>query len=355
MARKRILSGNRPSGLLHLGNYVGALQNWVNLQDEYECFFMIADWHALTSEYTDTSEIEGNIREMLLDWLSVGLDPERSTIFIQSQIKQHAELSLMLGMFTPLPWLERCPTYKEQIMEMANRDLSTYGFLGYPVLQAADIVIYRADAVPVGEDQVPHLEFTREVVRRINHIYGKLFPEPQTLLSRVPKLLGTDGRKMSKSYNNCIYLSDDAETVRKKVNKMVTDPARVRRTDKGHPEVCSVFSYHRVFNADQVPTIERQCRNAEIGCTDCKQNLARAINHLLDPFRRKRQELQANPEYVREVVEKGNAHAREVAEETMRDVRTALHLLNNIDTLIESLGPAAKKSAGVNPKKRNRS
>jgi tryptophanyl-tRNA synthetase len=326
MKKKRILSGARPTGPLHVGSYVGALQNWVKLQDEYECFYMIADWHALTTDYADTHEIQSYIQQFLLDWLSCGLDPERSTLFVQSHVKQHAELSLLLGMFTPLSWLERCPTYKEQLSQITNRDLSTFGFLGYPVLQAADIIVYDAEFVPVGEDQLPHLELAREIARRVNNFHGPVLIEPQALLSPVPRLLGTDGRKMSKSYNNCIYLSDDAQTVANKVMQMVTDPARVRRTDKGHPEVCSVFGYQQVFSPDAVEEIDRQCRNALIGCTDCKKMLADHLNRLLDQFRPKRKELEAKPRYLQEVIAAGGERARTVAEETMRRVRSALNL-----------------------------
>ncbi len=328
-AKKRLLSGNRPTGLLHLGNYVGALQNWVKLQDDYECFYMVADWHALTSEYQDTSQLNYNIEQMLIDWLSIGLDPERSTLFIQSHVIQHAELMLLLGMFTPVSWLERCPTYKEQLEQLAHKEIATYGFLGYPVLQAADIVIYKAHVVPIGEDQLPHLELTREIVRRVNFYYGKrqeLLPEPQAILSPVPKLLGIDGRKMSKSYNNCIYLSDSAELVAEKVRQMVTDPARVKRSDKGHPNVCSVFDYHKAFTEERVSELETACREAGIGCTECKKILADSLNNLLDPFRQKRRELEENPQVIREVIHEGGERARRVAEATMQEVRSALKL-----------------------------
>ena len=327
--KKRLLSGNRPTGLLHLGNYIGALQNWVKLQDEYECFYMVADWHALTSEYQDTSELAHYVEQMFIDWLAVGLDPERSTLFVQSDVIQHAELTLLLGMFTPLAWLERCPTYKEQLQQLGHKEIATYGFLGYPVLQTADIVIYRAEVVPIGEDQIPHLELAREIVRRVNYYYGKgnpILPEPQPILSPVPKLLGIDGRKMSKSYENCIYLSDSQETVSAKVRQMVTDPARVRRTDKGHPNVCSVFDYHKVFTPERVEEIEQECRTAGIGCVECKKILAQSLNTLMEPFREKRHKLQAHPERIKEIALAGGERARKVAEETMKDVRKALKL-----------------------------
>jgi tryptophanyl-tRNA synthetase len=323
---RRILSGNRPTGFLHLGNYVGALRNWVGLQSDYECFFMVADWHALTSDYADPTGLEEFSWEMMIDWLSIGLDPERSTLFVQSKVKQHAELSLLLSFITPLPWLERCPTYKDQINQLSNKDLETHGFLGYPVLQAADIMIYKADVVPVGEDQVPHIEMCRELARRFANFYGELFPEPQHLLSPVPKMLGTDGRKMSKSYGNCIYLKDSRPTVQKKVMSMVTDPARVKRSDPGHPEVCSVFDYHKIFNPGEVPQIETDCRSAKLGCVDCKKNLAEKVNQMMDPFREKRAQLEREPNRVKDIIRRGNTRAQAVAEATMEEVREKMHL-----------------------------
>ena len=325
--RKRILSGNRSTGLLHLGNYVGALKNWVELQDQYECFFMVADWHALTSDYADPSHLRENIGQMILDWLSVGIDPERSVLFIQSKVKQHAELCLLLSFLTPLPWLERCPTYKDQIAQMGNKDLETHGFLGYPVLQAADILIYKADAVPVGEDQVPHVEMCRELARRFNNMYAReTFPEPLHLLSPVPKMLGTDGRKMSKSYGNCIYLNDSRPKVAAKIGQMVTDPARVRRRDPGHPEVCSAFDYHKIFNVGEVPQIEVDCRAGSLGCVDCKKNLAEKVNAVLDPFRERRAQFEREPRRVRDIIAHGILRAQTEAEATMREVREAMNL-----------------------------
>jgi tryptophanyl-tRNA synthetase len=324
--RKRILSGNRPTGPVHIGNYVGALKNWAQLQDEYDCFFMIADWHALTSDYADPAQLEVNTAGMILDWLSVGLDPERSTLFIQSKVKQHAELSLLLSFITPLPWLERCPSYKDQINQLSNKDLETHGFLGYPVLQAADILIYKADAVPVGEDQVPHVEMCREIARRFNNFYGEVFPEPGHLLSPVPKMLGIDGRKMSKSYDNCIYLKDSRPTVQKKVAQMITDPARIKRSDLGHPEVCSVFDYHKAFNAAEVPRIDGDCRSAALGCVDCKKNLAGKINQVLDPFRERRAQFEREPKRVKQILADGILRAQQEAEETMKLVRHVMHL-----------------------------
>jgi len=263
--KPRILSGMRPTGPLHLGNLLGALQNWVNMQDQYDCFFFIADWHALTSDYETTGPISGYIRDMMIDWLSVGLTPEKSTLFIQSRIKEHAELFLLLSMITPVPWLERNPTYKDQIVQLSSKDLSTFGFLGYPVLQAADIIMYKASGVPVGVDQVPHVEITREIARRFNYIYGDVFPEPEAILTPTPKILGTDRRKMSKSYDNAIYLSDSPEDIAANVATMITDPQRKRRTDPGDPDVCNVFSFHKLYtDSAKVLEIDRQCRTAEI-------------------------------------------------------------------------------------------
>jgi tryptophanyl-tRNA synthetase len=324
--RKRILSGTRPTGLLHLGNYLGALKNWVEMQDDYECFFMVADWHALTSDYADPSKLQENIREVMFDWLAVGLDPERSTLFVQSKVKQHAELSLILSMLTPLGWLERCPTYKDQIKQLSNKELETHGFLGYPVLQAADILIYKADVVPVGEDQIPHVELTREIARRFNGFYGPIFPEPKDKLSLVPKLSGTDGRKMSKSYDNCLYLKDSRPTVAKKVKQMVTDPARVRKNDPGHPEVCSVFAYHQCFNDSEVSQIESECRAGTLGCVDCKTRLGDVINAMLDPFRERRAMYEREPKRVEKIFRDGTLHAQTIAEKTMEEVRHGIHL-----------------------------
>lgn len=328
-SRKRILSGNRPTGPLHLGNYLGALESWVRLQDEYDSYFMIADWHALTSEYHATAGLPDFTRQMVLDWVGVGLDPERSVMFVQSAVKEHAELALLLGMFTPIPWLERVPSFKDQQEQLKDRDLNTYGFLGYPVLQAADILLYKGEVVPVGEDQLAHLELCREIVRRVHHICGReIFPEPQPLLSPVPKLAGLDGRKMSKSYDNCIYLKDSSDEVNAKVREMITDPARVRRDDPGHPEVCSVYTYHQVFTSGECEQIAQDCRAAAIGCVDCKKNLASSINDLLDPMRERREAFDARPGAVEELIENGNERARKVARETMREVRDTLSLPN---------------------------
>lgn len=323
----RIVSGMRPTGRLHIGNLVGALTNWIKLQDSYQCFFFVADWHMLTTEYEDVSALQDNIREMVTDWLAAGLDPARSVFFVQSRLPEHAELQLLFSMITPLSWLERVPTYKEQLENLKGRDLHTYGFLGYPLLQSADILMYKAQGVPVGEDQVPHVELTREIVRRFNHHYGPVFPEPDALLTPSPRLPGTDGRKMSKSYGNAIFLSDPADVVSKKVATMMTDPARKRRWDKGNPDVCPVFSFHKIFSSGAViERVNRECRTAEIGCVECKKLVAEALNGYLDPIRARRGQIEQNPDGVWGVLESGTAKAREVAQATMAEVRTAMNL-----------------------------
>lgn len=323
----RVLSGMQPSGKLHLGNLFGALQNWVKLQEEYDCFYFIADWHALTSNYADVSDIRSNISDMLLDWLSAGLDPQKSTLFIQSRLTEHAELHLLLSMITPLPWLERVPTYKEKQEELKDRDLCTYGFLGYPVLQAADILIYRAGFVPVGIDQLPHLEITREIARRFNNFYGQVFQEPQALLTEYPKIIGTDGRKMSKSYGNAVYLSDSPQEVERKLKIMITDPARARRTDPGNPDVCPLHSLHKVFGKkDDIERIDSGCRGASIGCTDHKRILIKEVISILKPFSEKRKELETRPHVLDEVIASGVEKAKAVATETMSMVREAMKI-----------------------------
>ncbi len=286
----------QPSGLLHLGNLLGALDNWKALQDQYECFFFIADWHALSTNYADTSRIREFVHEMLVDWLAVGIDPNKATIFIQSSNPDHAILHLLLSMITPIPWLERNPTYKEKQEQIADRDLATYGFLGYPVLQAGDILLYKADFVPVGKDQLPHLELTRELGRRFNSIYKSVFPEPQELLTSFPKVLGTDGRKMSKSYGNTINLSDSEPVVRQKLKTMVTDPARVRRSDPGNPDICPVYDFHKIYSSPQViERVNRECRTAEIGCIDCKKLAADAMVTKLSPIWEARTQFSNDP------------------------------------------------------------
>jgi len=327
MAKKRILSGMRPTGPLHLGNLHGALSNWKSMQDDYECFFFIADWHALTSDYDITAPIQGNIMDIFIDWLSVGLSPDKCTLFVQSHIKEHAELSLLLSMITPLPWLERNPTYKEQIAELKNKDLSTFGFLGYPVLQAADIIIYKANGVPVGIDQAPHVELTREIARRFNHFYGDIFPIPETILTETPKILGIDRRKMSKSYHNAIFLSDTPQEIRDKVSQMITDPQRARRTDPGDPDVCNVFSFHRLYSDQQtVQRIDRECRKAQIGCVECKQMMAENLIKRLEPVYEQRAYYEAHPDTVRTIIDDGDQRARLVARETMEQVRAAIKI-----------------------------
>jgi len=323
MATKVVLSGMRPSGKLHLGNYFGALANWIKLQNEYKCYYMVADWHALTSEYGDTSGLEGNVWDMVIDWLASGLDPQKCVIFRQSWVPQHAELHLLLSMITPLSWLERVPTYKEQQQEMTNRDLSTYGFLGYPLLQSADILVYKADRVPVGEDQLPHLELTREVCRRFNYLYKANLPEPEALLSKSPKILGTDARKMSKSYNNAIYLSDTKEEVAAKTKTMFTDPKKVRVDDKGHPEGCVVFNTHKLYTPEW-QDIETRCKAGTIGCVACKSRLIETLNSGLEPIRAVRAQWARKPDDVKEIVEEGSKKAVAVAQTTMAEVREAI-------------------------------
>ncbi len=328
-ARKRVLSGMRSSGKLHLGNYVGALANWVRMQDQYECFFFIADWHALTTDYADTSRVKENSVEVLLDWLAAGLDPERCTMFIQSHVPQHAELHLLFSMITPLGWLERVPTYKEQRENIKDKDLGTYGFLGYPVLQAADILIYKGDFVPVGEDQVPHVELTREIARRFNQFYSlngnAVFPEPQPLLTPAAKLPGTDGRKMSKSYGNTVMLTDPEPVVRQKLKTMVTDPARVRRTDPGNPDVCPVGDLHKIFSdPGTMAKVNEGCRSAGIGCIECKSWAADALVNILNPMQERRKKYEHNPRLAWDILEAGSAKAGKVADATMADVRQSM-------------------------------
>lgn len=388
----RIVSGMRPTGKLHLGHYFGVLINWLKLQDEHECFFFIADWHALTNRYKDTSDLKDNIREMIIDWLSVGIDPQKSTLFIQSGVKEHAELALLFGMFTPKSWLELNPTYKDmkfnlfyqyirdflygkqikigeeilrdiffhafyhkreidfkylknKLLELGikedyvkhivrtisegdiGKEIDTYGFFGYPVLQAADILIYKAEGVPVGEDQLPHIEITREIARRFNNLYKEVFPEPEAILTETPKLLGTDGRKMSKSYNNAIYLSDDENTVTQRVMTMKTDPQRVRRTDPGNPEICPVFINHKIFTDEKiVENINLECRTAQIGCVDCKKILAKNINRFLEPIRNKRVEIEKDISEYENVFIEGTKKAKEIAGGTMKEVRKSMNL-----------------------------
>ena len=336
----RILSGMRPTGKLHLGNYVGALRNWVNLQDDYDCFYFIADWHALTTDYADTSNVKQSSLEVIIDYLASGLDPERSVLFIQSHVPQHAELYLLFGMITPLGWLERVPTYKEQRENIKDKDLSTYGFLGYPLLQSADILMYQADFVPVGEDQVPHIELTREVARRFNQFYPRkvaaddrdpkrlvVFPEPKPLLTPAAKLPGTDGRKMSKSYDNTILLSEPEASLRSKLKTMVTDPARVRRSDPGNPDVCPVGDLHKIFSSPETMSkVYDGCRSAGIGCIECKGWAADSLWKVLEPIQERRAKYEADPKLAWDILEAGSAKARIAAESTMNEVRAATNL-----------------------------
>ncbi|MDF0643315.1 MAG: tryptophan--tRNA ligase [Nitrospira sp.] len=325
--RKRVLSGMQPSGLLHLGNYLGALENWKALQDQHECYFFVADWHALSSNYADTSRIREFVRELLIDWLAAGIDPVRSTVFIQSRIPEHAVLHLLLSMIIPVSWLERNPTYKEKQEEIKEKDLSTYGFLGYPVLQAADILLYKPDFVPVGKDQLPHLELTRELARRFNSLYRPVFPEPMEHLTKFPKVLGTDGRKMSKSYGNTINLSDTEPVVRQKLKTMMTDPARVRRHDPGNPDVCPVYDFHKIFSP--LPVIEqinRECRTAAIGCIDCKKLVADRLVERMIPIWEARAALTKEPSRLEEIVAEGSRKAGEVAKATLHDVTEAMRI-----------------------------
>jgi tryptophanyl-tRNA synthetase len=321
----------RSTGKLHLGNFAGALDNWVKMQDKYECFFFIADWHALTTDYADTSQVKQNSIEVLMDWLAAGLDPERCTIFVQSHVQQHAELHLLLSMITPLGWLERVPTYKEQQENITGKDLSTYGFLGYPLLMSADILMYKGDFVPVGEDQVPHVELTREIARRFNGFYqfrGKdVFPEPQALLTPEPKLPGTDGRKMSKSYGNTILLTDPEPVVRQKLKTMVTDPARVRRTDPGNPDVCPVGDLHKLFSDKETNAkVDTGCRSAGIGCIECKGWAADSLLKILTPLQEQRKKYEQNPRLAWDILENGSEKAGKVATATMEEVRDAMKM-----------------------------
>jgi tryptophanyl-tRNA synthetase len=326
--KHRVVSGMRPTGKLHLGHLVGALNNWSSLQDQYDCFYFVADWHALTSDYADTSEVVANAYDMVADWIAAGLDPTRSTLFVQSLVPEHAELYLLLSMTVPIPWLERVPTYKEQIDQLAEKDLSTLGFLGYPLLQTADVIIYNARYVPVGEDQVAHLELSREIVRRFHNFYGNLFVEPQPLLTTFPRLPGLDNRKMSKSYGNTINLSDDPETVRKKVMQMYTDPKRIRADVPGTVEGNPVFVYHDAFNPDtvEVEELKVRYRAGKVGDVEVKTKLAKALNAHLDPMRARRAEALAKPSALREILEEGSRKARAVAQETMERVRSAVKL-----------------------------
>ena len=325
--KKRIVSGMRPTGPLHLGHYFGVIKNWIQLQKEYECFFFVADWHALTSEYADPKKIKGFSYELVLDWFSSGLDPDRSIFFIQSEVKEHAELSLILSMLTPLGWLERNPTYKETKQELSSKkDVSTYGFLGYPVLMSADILMYKATKVPVGEDQLPHLELCREIARRFNYLYGNTFPEPQSMLTEAARLPGLDGRKMSKSYGNSIFLKEDIDSLKEKIFSMLTDTNRKRLKDPGDPEECNLFPHLKVLDPEaDYSEIIHGCKNALRGCTDCKKLLFEKMVNLLEPIQNKRRELERDSS-IMDILNEGTKKARINAQQTMEEVREKINL-----------------------------
>jgi tryptophanyl-tRNA synthetase len=324
--KKTVFSAMRPTGKLHLGHLVGALTNWIDLQEKHSCIFSIVDWHALMGEYEQSKEISQNIIEMAIDWMACGIDPQKSIIFVQSHVPEHLELQMFLSCITPLGWLERNPTYKEQLREITTRDLQTYGFLGYPVLQAADIMLYKATAVPIGEDQLPHLELTRELLRRFNHIYKtNLFPDCDAILTQTPRLLGIDGRKMSKSYQNAINLSDAPEEVTKKVKQMFTDPKRLRLADPGHPDECNVYSYYEVFAPEMKKEVYDWCTGAKRGCTECKSILAGSIVSKLRPIQEKRNELSKHKDRIHDILEEGRKKAQIIAHKTMDEVRKAVY------------------------------
>jgi len=323
--KKTVFSGIRPTGPAHLGNYAGAMRNWVLLQDKYKCFYSIVTWHALSSEYQNSKIIKEYTLEMAIDLLSIGLDPEECVLFVQSDVKEHAELHLLLSMVTPLPWVERVPTFKDMQKELADRDINTYGYLGYPVLQTADIILYKAEIVPVGEDQAAHLELAREITRRFNRLFGHIFPEPQIMLTETPRLAGTDGRKMSKSFGNAIYLKDRPEVIKAKIAPMVTDTRRQRRSDAGEPNDCPAFTLHNAFvEIERREELAQACRTAGIGCLDCKKVVIESLIHLFEPYREKRTKLEGDPDLVWGTLEQGNARARKAAQKTMADVRAAI-------------------------------
>jgi tryptophanyl-tRNA synthetase len=322
-----LVSGLRPTGRVHLGNYFGAIRNWVQLQDQYESYIFVADWHALTSDYADPSNIRQSTFEAVADLLAAGIDPDKCTIFLQSEVKEHAELHLLLSMITPLPWLERVPTFKDQQAQLTDRDLNTYGFLGYPLLQTADVIIYRADFVPVGEDQASHLELSREIVRRFNNFYGPVFPEPKVLLTATPKVPGLDGRKMSKSYGNTIPLTASADEIRKLAMSMFTDPNRIKRTDPGNPDICNLFQFHRLFSTPEtIRRVDHECRTAKIGCVDDKKLIAQIMIDALAPIRERREKIDRDPSIVWDVLRQGSEKARRRAGETLALVRRAMKI-----------------------------
>ncbi|MGI6485732.1 MAG: tryptophan--tRNA ligase [Thermoanaerobacterales bacterium] len=327
MDKHTVLSGMRPTGRLHMGNMMGALMNWVELQNEYKCFFTVVDWHALTTGYENTTDIKENIRQMVIDWLSIGLEPEKCAIFVQSHVKEHAELHLLLSMLTPLSWLERCPTYKDQLKQLENRQINTYGFLGYPVLMTSDILIYKADRVPVGEDQQPHIELAREIARRFNYLYGPVFPEPVALYTKTKVLPGIDGRKMSKSYDNYIEIAADPRVIQDRVRMMVTDPARIRKNDPGHPDICNVYAFFNAFDEENnLIELREVCEKGMIGCVQCKKNLANLIVQKTEKIRNKRLMLEKKPREIDEILEYGAKKARLEAQKTMCEVREAMKI-----------------------------
>jgi len=321
--RKKVLSGMRPTGRLHLGHYFGALKNWVEMQNEYDCFYMSADWHALTTDYADTSNIADNTLEMVADWITAGIDPKKAVLFKQSAVPAHSELFLILSMITPLGWLERCPTYKEQKNEIKNKDLNNFGFLGYPVLMAADILVYKADLVPVGEDQLAHLEFSREITRRFNNFYGNVLVEPQAKLTKSARVPGLDGRKMSKSYGNSIFLGEDDDSIKQKVQTMFTDPLKIKKDDPGHPDGCVVFAFHKIFNKD-FKAREAECKAGSVGCVACKKQIVEMLSEFMKPLAQKRKDLTADKSYLQKIINEGSAAANEAAEKNMAEIRKAL-------------------------------
>lgn len=323
----RLMSGMRPTGELHLGNYLGALENWVTLQDEYECYFSVVDLHALTTAYAETEHLQKRMREMVLDWLAAGLDPDKCAIFVQSEIKEIAELHTLFSMVTPLPWLERVPTYKDQLQQLKEKEINTYGFLGYPLLQAADILICQAEVVPVGEDQLPHLELTREVARRFNHLYNaQMFPEPEARLNKIKLLPGLDNRKMSKSYQNYLAMTASTDVINTKVRSMVTDPGRIQKTDPGNPDICAVYAYHKIFNEPNAVDVEQNCKAGTIGCVDCKKRLANVLHDLIGPMHDRKEELLKRPDYVRHILDEGAVKMRKMAQQTIEQVREIMGL-----------------------------
>ncbi len=326
MSKGTILSGMRPTGRIHLGNYVGALENWVNLQKDYKNYHMVADWHVLTTGYEDTSEIGRQTREMVIDWIAAGIDPEKSPIFVQSRIKEHSELHLLFSMLVTTARLERNPTVKEQVKDLNLEDRISYGLLGYPILQAADILMYKADVVPVGEDQAPHVELTREIARRFNSLYGEVFPEPDSLLTPFARLSGTDGKRMSKSVGNTILISDSSEQISKKVYSTITDPQKIYKNDPGRPDICTVFTYHKKFNPPETEQIRADCTSGALGCVDCKQNLSNKLTIYFEPIREKRAQLESKSSYIDGVLNFGNESARKVSQDTMRQVHEAMKI-----------------------------